>query len=72
MVLTRFDLTKTYRELLIAVLLPLSLFVVSFIALCIITRAVKVGDDARMRCKYCSDVATSDMEEEIDGTRYTD
>lgn len=26
---------------------------VSFIALCVIMQSVKVGDDTKMRCKYC-------------------
>lgn len=64
MVLARFDLTKTWRELVIAVSVPCTLFVVSFIALCIITRSVKVGDDAKMRCKYCADVPASDVEDD--------
>lgn len=64
MVLARFDLSKTWRELVIAVSVPVTLFVVSFIALCIITRSVKVGDDAKMRCKYCTEVNTSDVEED--------
>lgn len=64
MVLARFDLSKTWRELVIAVSVPVTLFVVSFIALCIITRSVKVGDDAKMRCKYCTEVNTSDVEDD--------
>lgn len=69
MVVARFDLTKTYRELMIAVCVPVTLFVISFIALCIITRSVKVGDDAKMRCKYCTDVNTSDVEDDV-GNKY--
>lgn len=69
MVVARFDLSKTYRELMIALCVPVTLFVVSFIALCIITRSVKVGDDAKMRCKYCTDVNTSDVEDDV-GTKY--
>lgn len=41
---------------------PAVLFVISFISLCIITRSVKVGDDAKMRCKYCTD-ETSDVDD---------
>lgn len=41
---------------------PSVLFVISFISLCIITRSVKVGDDAKMRCKYCTD-ETSDIDD---------
>lgn len=70
MVVARFDLTKTSRELVIALSVPLTLFVVSFIALCIITRSVKVGDDAKMRCKYCTDINTSDADDEP-GNKYT-
>lgn len=69
MVVARFDLSKTYRELMIAVCVPVTLFVVSFIALCIITRSVKVGDDAKMRCKYCTEINTSDVEDDI-GNKY--
>ncbi|XP_037025396.1 uncharacterized protein LOC119066835 [Bradysia coprophila] len=61
-VVLRFDLDKTWRELLIAVCVPVSLFVISFIALCIITKSVKVGDDSKMRCKYCAG-ETSDAED---------
>ncbi|KAJ6636523.1 hypothetical protein Bhyg_15114 [Pseudolycoriella hygida] len=61
-VVLRFDLNKTWRELLIAVCVPVSLFVISFIALCIITKSVKVGDDSKMRCKYCAG-ETSDVED---------
>lgn len=61
-VLARFDLNKTWREFVIAFGLPSTLFVISFISLCIITRSVKVGDDARMRCKYCID-ETSDVDD---------
>lgn len=54
-VLARFDLNKTWREFVIAFFVPCTLFVISFISLCIIQRSVKVGDDAKMRCKYCTE-----------------
>lgn len=60
--LARFDLNKTWREFIFAFGIPATLFVVSFISLCIITRSVKVGDDAKMRCKYCAD-ETSDIDD---------
>lgn len=39
----------------IAVCVPGTLFIVSFVTLMIITQTVRVGDDARMRCKWCTD-----------------
>lgn len=54
-VLARFDLNKTWREFVFAFFIPMTLFIISFISLCIIQRTVKVGDDAQMRCKYCTD-----------------
>lgn len=51
----RFDLKKTRMELLIAIIVPAGLFVISVITLIIISRSVKVGDDAKMRCRYCVD-----------------
>ncbi|XP_031626125.1 uncharacterized protein LOC116342590 [Contarinia nasturtii] len=54
-VLARFDLNRTWQHFLIFFGVPSVLFVVSFVSLCIITRSVKVGDDAKMRCKYCTD-----------------
>ncbi|KAL0275433.1 UNVERIFIED_CONTAM: hypothetical protein PYX00_003281 [Menopon gallinae] len=41
----RFDLEKTRRELLIALIVPSVLFVISLTTLMVITRSVKVGDD---------------------------
>lgn len=64
MVLARFDLAKTWRELVIAFSVPTTLFIISFIALCIITRSVKVGDDAKMRCKYCIE-ENSDIDDDL-------
>lgn len=52
-VVARFDLLKTWRELLIAVIVPSSLFLISLTALCVISQTVQVGDDAKMRCQYC-------------------
>lgn len=52
-VLARFDLKTTWNHFIVFFGVPSVLFVVSFISLCIITRSVKVGDDAKMRCKYC-------------------
>lgn len=54
-VVARFDLDKTWREFVFFFGVPVTLFVLSFITLCIITRSVKVGDDAKMRCKCCTD-----------------
>lgn len=53
--LARFDLNKTWREFVFFFGVPSTLFVISFISLCIITRSVQVGDDAKMRCKCCTD-----------------
>lgn len=57
----RFDLDKTWREFVIAITIPLSMFAVSCTALTIVMFSVKVGDDTRMRCKYCTD-ENSDLE----------
>ncbi|XP_071572989.1 tipE homolog 4 isoform X2 [Temnothorax nylanderi] len=54
-VVARFDLKKTRMELLIAVIVPAGVFVISVITLIIISRSVRVGDDAKMRCRYCVD-----------------
>ncbi|XP_055911841.1 uncharacterized protein LOC129945905 [Eupeodes corollae] len=59
-VVARFDLDKTYKELLIALILPIVLFVLSSISLCIITNTVKVGDDAKMRCVCSADDSDGD------------
>lgn len=64
MVVSRFDLAKTWRDLLISVLVPTILFVISFATLCVITQSVKVGDDTKMRCTFCPG-RKSDQEEEI-------
>ncbi|KAJ9600905.1 hypothetical protein L9F63_000948, partial [Diploptera punctata] len=52
-VVARFDLQKTWKELLIAIVVPAVMFVISSATLCVITRLVNVGDDSKMRCKYC-------------------
>lgn len=54
MVVSRFDLQKTWRELVIAISVPSTFFVISFVALVVIAHAVKVGDDAKMRCQLCT------------------
>lgn len=51
-VVARFNLDKTRRELLVAVLVPLTLFVVSLTALVVIAHSVQVGDDAKMRWRW--------------------
>lgn len=61
----RFDLKKTRMELLIAVIVPVGLLIISLITLIIITRSVKVGDDAKMRCTYCVD--KQEVEDEDEG-----
>ncbi|XP_029158925.1 uncharacterized protein LOC114931128 isoform X1 [Nylanderia fulva] len=63
-VVARFDLKKTRMELLIAIIVPAGLFVVSVITLIIISRSVKVGDDAKMRCRYCVDKQEVEGEDE--------
>jgi hypothetical protein len=66
-VVARFDLQKTWRELVIAVVVPTAMFIVSSATLCIITRSVSVGDDTKMRCKYC--IGSSDLSD--DGTAFS-
>ncbi|XP_017059680.1 uncharacterized protein LOC108100358 isoform X2 [Drosophila ficusphila] len=60
-VVARYDLDKVYRELLLALIVPIVLFVVSSISLCIITKSVKVGDDAKMRCVCAGDDSDNDQ-----------
>jgi len=50
-VVARFDLQTTYKEFIIASLLPSILFVVSCLTLLLCQRTVVVGDDAKMRFK---------------------
>ncbi|OXU22970.1 hypothetical protein TSAR_008957 [Trichomalopsis sarcophagae] len=63
-VVARFDLNKTRTDLLIAVIVPSCLFVVSLTTLVVITRSVQVGDDAKMRCRYCIDKQSNESEGE--------
>ncbi|XP_050443347.1 uncharacterized protein LOC126847234 [Adelges cooleyi] len=53
--LARFDLNKTWWELMVGVTVPGVLFAVSFLTLLIVHQTVKVGDDARMTCQWCAD-----------------
>ncbi|XP_055373381.1 uncharacterized protein LOC129606830 [Condylostylus longicornis] len=61
-VIIRYDLDQTYKFLLITLIIPSVLFVVSSIALIVITKSVKVGDDAKMRCVCCSDYDDSQID----------
>ncbi|KAG7201365.1 hypothetical protein KM043_004130 [Ampulex compressa] len=63
-VVARFDLNKTRTELLIATIVPSALFVISLTSLVVITRSVQVGDDAKMRCRYCVDKQETEGEDE--------
>ncbi|KAK0096352.1 hypothetical protein PV326_005700 [Microctonus aethiopoides] len=63
-VVARFDLKKTHSELLIATIVPAVLFILSLTTLVIITRSVQVGDDAKMRCRYCTDGELHEGEDE--------
>lgn len=60
-VIARYDLRRTWRDLVVAVSVPSVLFLVSFVALCVIMQSVKVGDDTKMRCKYCMGNAETDF-----------
>lgn len=42
-VVARYDLDKVYRELLVSLIVPIVLFVISSISLCVITKSVKVS-----------------------------
>lgn len=53
-VVARFDLEKTYRQFLVAAVLPSVLFVVSCLTLLLCQKTVVVGDDAKMRFKGCA------------------
>lgn len=53
-VVSRFDLTTTYRQFLVALILPSCLFIVSCLILILCQRTVVVGDDAKMRFQGCS------------------
>lgn len=61
MVIARYDLNRTWTDLVIAASVPSILFVISFIALCVIMQSVKVGDDTKMRCKYCISKNENDL-----------
>lgn len=61
----RFDLKKTRTELLIAVIVPSALFLISLVSLIIISQSVRVGDDTRMRCRYCD--GKQEVEDEDEG-----
>ncbi|KAG8039004.1 hypothetical protein G9C98_003311 [Cotesia typhae] len=63
-VVARFDLNKTRTELLIATIVPSVLFIISFLTLVIITRSVQVGDDNKMRCRYCTERQVREGEDE--------
>ncbi|XP_033210358.1 uncharacterized protein LOC117168734 [Belonocnema kinseyi] len=63
-VVARFDLNKTRTELLIAVIVPSTLFIISLVSLVVIQRSVQVGDDAKMRCRCCSDKQENEGEGE--------
>lgn len=56
----------------IAVCVPGTLFIVSFVTLMVITQTVRVGDDARMRCKWCNDAHTSDTDLRYEAIERTD
>ncbi|XP_014242583.1 uncharacterized protein LOC106662779 [Cimex lectularius] len=65
MVVARFDLKKTWLELMVAIFVPSTLFVVSFITLIVIGHSVYVGDDAKMRCMICRRKKKKKTTEEI-------
>lgn len=68
MAIARYDLEKTRRELLVALVVPSVLFALSFTTLMIVTRSVKVDDDSILRCKLCGTgtaVEKSKEEEEL-------
>lgn len=48
--IARYDLDKTWREFIIALVVPSVFFVISFTMLIMIARSVKVGDDTVLRC----------------------
>lgn len=50
--------------MLIAIIVPSGSFVISLTTLVIITRLVQVGDDAKMRCRYCIDKQEVEGEDE--------
>ncbi|GBP44839.1 hypothetical protein EVAR_75708_1 [Eumeta japonica] len=52
-VVARFDLDSTYRQFLVALVLPTVLIVVSCITLMLCQKTIEVGDDAKMRFRGC-------------------
>ena len=70
MVVARFNLDKTWRELLIAICIPTILFLISFVTLCVIMQSVKVGDDTKMRCQYCTINSDSNSESSNSNSKY--
>lgn len=44
--------------------MPSCLFFISLVSLIIITRSVQVGDDTKMRCRYCVDGELPEGEDE--------
>lgn len=70
MVIARYNLEKTRRELIIALSVPSVFFVVSFVTLCIIMQSVRVDDDTRMRCKYCCTQDSDLTEMMVDSNKY--
>ncbi|XP_044765290.1 uncharacterized protein LOC123321641 [Coccinella septempunctata] len=70
MVIARYNLEKTRKELIIALSVPSVFFVVSFITLCIIMQSVRVDDDTRMRCKYCCTQDSDLTEMMVDSNKY--
>lgn len=58
-VVSRFDLNTTYKQFLVASLVPSILFIVSCTCLVLCQRTVVVGDDAKMRFKGCGGVTAA-------------
>lgn len=57
-VVARFNLEATYKDFLLASIVPSVLFVVSCLTLILCQRTVEVGDDAKMRIKKLSDIVS--------------
>ncbi|XP_073842004.1 tipE homolog 3 phospholipid transfer protein [Musca autumnalis] len=68
-VVARFDLEVTYRQFLIASVIPSVLFVVSCLVLLLCQKTVYVGDDAKMRFKGCVDTDTILSKNTLDQTQ---
>uniref|UniRef100_A0A0A9Z6T2 Calcium-activated potassium channel subunit beta-2 n=1 Tax=Lygus hesperus TaxID=30085 RepID=A0A0A9Z6T2_LYGHE len=58
-VVARFNLEATYKEFLLASIVPSVLFVVSCLTLIICQRTIEVGDDSKMRIKKKSSIITA-------------